>query len=125
MVGTGIVIVLLAIYILMNVACIGYFARRRAGFNPLSHLVIPVLGVATFVPAWLSGAGIKAFSFVTPLPPPLSYMGPGVAGWMVAGVIYLVYLYLRDPQRVTDIGLVHLDMAPGEVPPPGGEGRQP
>jgi len=110
MVGTGIVIVLVAIYILMNVACIGYFARKRAGFNVLSHLIIPVLGVAAFVPAWLSGAGIKAFNFVFPLTPPLSYMGPGVGGWMVIGVIYLVYLYLRDPQRVTDVGLVHLDM---------------
>ena len=28
-------------------------------------------------------AGIKVFSFVTPLAPPLSYMGPGVAGFMV------------------------------------------
>jgi hypothetical protein len=36
-------------------------------------------------------------------------MGPGVAGFMVAGVIYLVYLYRRDPQRVTEVGLVHLD----------------
>jgi hypothetical protein len=107
--------VLVAIYILMNVACIGYFARRGRGFNALSHLIIPVLGIAAFVPAWLSAAGIKVFSFITPLIPPLSYMGPGVGGWMVVGVIYLVYLYIRDPQRVHDVGLVHLDL-PGEEP---------
>jgi len=49
MTGTGIVIVLVAIYILMNVACIGYFARpanrgdRR--WNPFWHLmaVSPVI----------------------------------------------------------------------------------
>ena len=46
MVGTGIVILLVAIYILMNVACIGYFARKRTGFNVLSHLIIPLLGIA-------------------------------------------------------------------------------
>ena len=78
MVGTGLVILIVAIYILMNAACIGFFARRGTGFNWLSHLIIPLLGIAAFVPAWLTAAGIKVFSFVTPLAPPLSYMGPGV-----------------------------------------------
>ena len=38
-----------------------------------------------------------------------SYMGPGVAGFMAVGVLYLGYLYARHPQRVTEVGLVHLD----------------
>ncbi len=109
MVGTGIVIVLAAIYIIVDAACIGFFGRRRGGWNPLLHLVVPLLGIAAFVPAWLTAAGIRAFSFVAPLTAPVSYMGPGVAGWMIAGVAYLMYLYSRDPRRVTEIGLVHLD----------------
>lgn len=117
MTGTGIVIVLVAIYILMNAACIGYFAsaaNRRTGsgtrkWNPFLHLVIPLLGIAAFVPAWLTSAGIKVFSFVTPLTPPSSYMGPGVAGFMVVGVIYLGYACARHPRRVIEVGLVHLD----------------
>ena len=39
-------------------------------------------------------------------------MAPGVGGWMILGVtclIYLIYLYVRDPRRVTEVGLVHLD----------------
>ena len=28
---------------------------------------------------------------------------------MVIGVIYLIFLYARDKQRVTEVGLVHLD----------------
>src|SRR5438309_1797095 len=64
MVATGLVIVLVAIYILMNAACLGFFARRGTGFNWLSHLIIPLLGIAAFVPAWLTAAGIKVFSFV-------------------------------------------------------------
>jgi amino acid transporter len=111
MVGTGLVIVLAAIYIVINAACIGFFAKRRRGWNPLLHLVIPVLGIAAFVPAWLAAAGIKAFSFVTPLTAPSSYMGPGVAGFMVVGIGYLIYLYARHPSRVTEVGLVHLDEA--------------
>src|SRR4249919_2583078 len=100
MVATALVIVLAAIYILMNAACIGFFARRGSGFNPLLHLVIPVLGIITFVPAWLTAAGIDVFSFISPLPVPYSYMGPGVAGFMIIGVIYLIYLYRRHPRRV-------------------------
>jgi amino acid transporter len=109
MVGTGLVILIVAIYILMNAACIGFFARRGTGFNWLSHLIIPLLGIAAFVPAWLTAAGIKVFSFVTPLAPPLSYMGPGVAGFMVLGLIYMIYLYRTNPGRISDVGLVHLD----------------
>jgi amino acid transporter len=109
MVATALVIVIVAVYILMNAACIGFFARRGSGFNPLLHLIIPVLGIAVFIPAWLTAAGIDVFSFISPLPPPYSYMGPGVAGFMIIGVIYLIYLYRRHPRRVVEVGLVHLD----------------
>jgi amino acid transporter len=114
MVGTGIVLVLVAVYIVVDAACIGYFAspaRRGPGkrWNPLLHLIIPLLGIAAFVPAWLTSAGIRAFSFVVPLAPPASYMAPGVAGFIVVGVIYLIYLYRRHPERVTEVGLVHID----------------
>ena len=109
MVATALVIVLVAIYILMNAACIGYFARRGSGFNPLLHGVIPVLGILTFIPAWLTSAGLKVFPFVAPLSPPYSYMGPGVAGFMILGVIYLIYLYQHDPERIVQVGTVHLD----------------
>jgi amino acid transporter len=109
MVATALVIVIVAVYILMNAACIGFFARRGRGFNPLLHLIIPLLGIAAFVPAWLTAAGIDVFSFISPLPSPYSYMGPGVGGFMIIGVIYLIYLYRRHPRRVVDVGLVHVD----------------
>lgn len=114
MVATGIVIVLVAAYIVVNAACIGYFAspsRRGPGrrWNPLLHLVIPLAGIAAFVPAWLTAAGIRVFFFVAPLSAPASYMAPGVAGFMAVGVAYLIYLYVRDPRRVTEVGLVHID----------------
>jgi amino acid transporter len=118
MVGTALVILIVGIYIVMNAACIGFFARsRQHRFNYLSHLVVPVLGIAAFVPAWCAGAGIKiaGVSWITPLPAPLSYMGPAAAVWIGLGVIYLVYLYFRDRQRVIDVGLIHLDEAPAET----------
>lgn len=115
MVATALVIILVAIYIVMNAACFGFFVRsRHHRFNIVSHLVVPVLGIAAFVPAWCAGAGIKiaGVSWISPLPAPLSYMGPAVAVWMGIGVVYLAYLYLRDPQRVIDVGLIHIDGAP-------------
>jgi hypothetical protein len=36
-------------------------------------------------------------------------VGPAAAIWMFLGLMYLVYLYVRDPQRVVKVGLVHLD----------------
>jgi hypothetical protein len=118
MVGTALVILIVAVYIVMNAACIGFFARSREHrFNWLSHLVIPMLGIAAFVPAWCAGAGIKiaGVSWISPLPAPLSYMGPAVGIWMVIGLIYLGYLYLRDPQRVVDVGLIHIDEPAGAI----------
>jgi len=110
MVATALVIVIVAVYILMNAACIGFFARPGHRFNPWLHGLIPVLGILAFIPAWLTAAGIDvAPKYITPFSPPISYMGPGVAGFMIIGVIYLIYLYRRHPQRVVEVGLVHTD----------------
>jgi len=110
MIATGLVIILVGAYILTNAACIGYFARTASGRrNWLLHLVIPLLGIAAFVPAWLTASGIRVFSFVVPLTAPSSYMGPGVGGWMVAGLLYLAYLYRKHPTRIAEVGLIHMD----------------
>lgn len=112
MVGTALTILLVAVYILMNVACIGFFARSPGHrFNPVSHLLIPVLAIAAFVPAWCTGAGIKihGVKFITTLPAPVSYMGPAVGIFMFIGVIYLIYLYATDPERVAQVGQIHID----------------
>ncbi|HLI25286.1 MAG TPA: APC family permease [Acidimicrobiales bacterium] len=115
MLGTGIVIVLAAIYIVVDAACLGYFLRRRSELNVFLHVVVPVLGIIAFIPAWLSAAGIRAFKFISPLAPPVSYMAYGVAGWMVIGLVYLVYHQAAHPRRVTAVGTVHLDLAPEEM----------
>ena len=118
MIGTALVILLVGIYLVVNVACIGYFARRDHAFRLISHVLVPVVAIAAFIPAWLAGAGIKVpgLSFITPLAAPDSYMGPAAAAWMVLGIAYLGYLYLRDPRRVVDVALVHLDAEPEAEP---------
>jgi amino acid transporter len=114
-VATALVILIVAAYIVTNLACIGYFLRAgRAEFNPLLHLVVPVLGVLAFAPAWLTAAGLRGpgLSFVTELTPPTSYAGPAAGIWMVLGLTYLVVLYRRNPQRVADVARVHLEETP-------------
>jgi amino acid transporter len=116
LVATIIVVVVVTVYIVVNAACIGFFARfRRSSFNPVLHLLFPLLGIAAFVPALLTAAGIPAFSFVVKLTPPVSYAGPVVGAWMLIGVLYLVYLGVRHPQRIVATGVVHLDAEPEEL----------
>ncbi len=90
-------------YILLNIACITYFWRfRREEFNWLLHGVIPVLGALAFIPAFCAGAGIPVFSFISALPKPLSYAGPAAAIWMAIGIVYLVVLMARRPDRIAE-----------------------
>jgi amino acid transporter len=110
MIGTAAVIILAATYIIVSAACIGYFLRhRREDFHPIAHVLVPILSIVAFVPAWLTAAGLPVFSFISKLPPPISYAGPGVAVWMLLGVLWLVYLYMRHPERVAEVSRVHLD----------------
>jgi len=110
LVATGIVIVVVTVYILCCLACVGFFARhRRAEFRPVRHGLVPVLGVAAFVPALLTAAGLPVFSFITKLTAPVSYAAPAVGVWLLIGLGYLAYLWTRSRQRVLDTGLVHLD----------------
>jgi hypothetical protein len=53
----------------------------------------------------------------SPTTAPSSYMGPGVGGWMAAGLIYLGYLYRKHSRRITEVGLVHLDEPTAEEVP--------
>ena len=119
MIATALVIPLVGIYLVMNVACIGYFLRK-SGLQPALAPGHPGPRDTRLHPGMADGGGIKApgLSFITPLSAPLSYMGPAVAIWMVIGVIYLVFLYVRDRQRVTDVAMIHLDEEPIVAPDP-------
>ncbi|WP_330341429.1 APC family permease [Streptomyces sp. NBC_00557] len=108
--ATVIVTVVVGVYIVVNLACAGYFLRAgRAAFAPVRHLLFPVLGIAAFVPALLTAAGLPVFDFVTELTAPVSYAGPVVAVWMAAGVVVLLLLIRRHPERIAETARVYLD----------------
>ncbi|MGN5377901.1 APC family permease [Streptomyces lasalocidi] len=108
--ATVIVTVVVGVYIVVNLACAGYFLRSgRAVLKPVRHLLFPVLGIVAFVPALLTAAGLPAFDFVTTLKPPVSYAGPVVGAWIGAGVVVLILLIRRHPERIAETARVHLD----------------
>jgi amino acid transporter len=113
--------VVVLIYILVNLACIFFYLReRRAELNPLLHIVIPVLGILAFVPAWFTalGVGKGLFSWVSPLPYPLNRAGLVVAIWFAIGIVFLVYLQARHPERIRETGRIFLDDEPAPGPSP-------
>ncbi|MGI5134896.1 APC family permease [Streptomyces sp. CA-106110] len=111
--ATVIVTVVIGVYIVVNFACAGYFLRRRRElFSPARHLLFPLLGVAAFVPALLTAAGLPVFDFVSALSAPVSYAGPVVGVWMAAGVVVLLVQLRRHPGRIAETARVHLDESP-------------
>ena len=117
LVGTMITVVIIGIYIVLNLACIGFYLRhRRDEFKPFWHLVVPVLGILAFIPAVLTALGVEVFDFITALTWPFSLAAPVVAGWIGLGLIYLIYLALtRRRDRIVALGQL---FGPDETPAP-------
>jgi amino acid transporter len=115
--------IMIAIYMVFNLSCLLYYLRkRRQEFNIGLHAVIPVLGIAAFVPAWLTALGIGSsfLKFVTPLSYPASETGLIIGIWFVIGLAVLAYLYARHPERLPEMKKVFSDDVPPEPVP--GEG---
>jgi amino acid transporter len=115
-VGTIVTAVIIAIYMVVNLACLVFYLREgRAEFNPVLHGLVPVLGIAAFLPAFLTAVGIRAFAFVSALPYPISLVGPVVGVWYAIGLVYLVVLMSRRPERLRETGRVFMDEPAGEA----------
>ena len=55
-----------------------------------------------------AGAGIKfpGLRFIVPLTHPLSYAGPVAGIWTGIGIVYLIFLYVKNPQPKTPAAIV-------------------
>jgi amino acid transporter len=116
LVATLFVVLFVPVYIVINLSCMAYYWRRQRGeFNWILHGLMPLAGVAAFVPAFFASAGIKipGLRFISPLTYPLNRAALAGAIWMVLGLVYLAYLYMREPQRVRDTGKVFLEEPEG------------
>jgi amino acid transporter len=115
-IATALVVGLVPIYILVNLACILFYAReRRDEFSMLKHVLVPVLGIIAFIPGFLAGAGLKVFDFIIPLGWPLTLGSLILAIWVVLGIVYLVVLYAVNRQKIADTAKVFVGEDPVEA----------
>lgn len=92
--GTTITILILLVYMAACIA-VPFFYRRehREEFNIFRHLVLPI------VPAIILLFPIGAQFYPSPAFP-LNLAGPICAGWLVLGILVVVFLKLRAPQAL-------------------------
>lgn len=99
-------------YILVNFAVIGYFLREgRAEFNVIKHILIPVLGIITMIPAFLSVVGgltIPILNIELPaLEGDLAWAAPVVGVWMLIGIVMYFVVRATRPQAIHKLGAVY------------------
>ena len=101
----------IGVYILINVSCVVYYLRDRpAEFHWLIHGVLPVVGAVFLTPVLLTALGLggSVLKFVTPLPYPIRLCAPILGGWYIFGILYLVYLLARHPERLKETTRIFL-----------------
>src|SRR5438309_1628235 len=106
--GTVATIIIVSIYILINLSNIAFYWREHRGeFNVFFNLLVPVVGTLIFLPALLAAFGVDFAGLgIAPLAAP-SNAAPWIIGvWMVVGIVMLVYLRQRAPERVAQTGAV-------------------
>jgi hypothetical protein len=96
-------------YLLVNIAAIGFYLReRRDEFNPLKHLVVPILGALAMIPAFIGVLGGMTIPLlgvaVPPLSQPFDVVPAIVAVWMVAGVILYFVIRAQRPEAIASVG---------------------
>ena len=96
-------------YIALNIAAIGYYlGERRAEFNIVKHVVVPIIGVILLIPAFLGVLGGVTIPILNvPIPPlasPIDLVPPLVAIWMVVGIVMYFVLRSNRPDTIERVG---------------------
>ncbi|MGH9294221.1 MAG: hypothetical protein ACRD0B_02720, partial [Acidimicrobiales bacterium] len=87
------------VYIGLCLGGIGYFRKTSRRFNPLTHVLIPLIGAGIF--------GIALYGSIWPLPPtPIDTAIYITAAWLVVGLIVLWVISVRRPDSIARIGSI-------------------
>ena len=108
-IGYALGLLFAGMYIAVNIAVIGYYlGPRRDAFNPIKHVVVPILGVVLLIPAFmgvLGGTTIPILDIkLDPLASPYDIVPLLVLAWMVAGIVLYFVLRSRNPEALGKIG---------------------
>ena len=102
--GTVATLIIVGIYILTNLANIVFYWReQRSELNVLWNVIVPVLGVAIFIPVLVASFGIDFLGLgIVPLAPPASAAPWIVLAWLVIGAVLFGYLASRSPAKIKE-----------------------
>lgn len=102
-IGTIITILFVVVYGIVCVACAAYFlTQRRDVFSPFLHLVLPVLAVLFMIPVLIASLGIDFGNLgIAPLTGDPRWAPVAAGAWLVVGIILLIAIHRRNPDRLT------------------------
>jgi amino acid transporter len=102
---------LIILFISVSIAVIVSFRRQyKADFSPIRHLVLPILGIATFM--------IPLVGTFYPVPAaPYSYLPYITLGWLVLGIGVAIWLGARRSDALNRIGRVFVAEGPEQPYP--------
>ena len=110
-VATALVVAVVPVYMIANLACIGYFTKhRKEDRRTLIHVIVPVIGFLFLIPGFFNAAGITGvpgLSFIVALAAPLTYGAYAMGAWMVLGLVALVYLSSKKPEAIKEVATIH------------------
>jgi amino acid transporter len=103
-VGTGITLLYVLLYISVHASCALYFrrlGRPTTAVSVLTRFVVPIVGVLALLPELAVASGIPVFSFISPIAAPASYGAIGGLALIVIGLVYYIFIKRRHPERVS------------------------
>ena len=113
-IATGLVVVVVLVYMVANLACIGYYTKhRKEERHPFLNILVPIIGFAFLIPGFLNAAGITGIpglGFIVSLAAPLSYAAYAMGVWMVLGLVSLFVLKRKNPKAIDEVATIHMDL---------------
>jgi amino acid transporter len=102
----------LAVIVVYIGLCFGgilFFRRTHRRWNPIAHVVVPLIGAVVF--------GAALYGSIYPVPPtPLDYTPYIALAWLVIGIVVVLALRSRNPQAVERIGSILGEEGGDEAP---------
>jgi amino acid transporter len=94
-------LVIIVVYIMLCLGGIVFFYQTRdsRSWNPLVHVVVPLIGAIVF--------GAALYGSIHPTPPGILKWTPYLAAaWLIVGLLVLAWLRVRRPDSVAQIGSI-------------------
>ena len=111
-VATGLVVAIVPVYMIANLACIGYFTKhRREERHPVVHILVPIIGFVFLIPGFFNAAGITGvpgLKFIVALASPLTLGAYAMGIWIIIGLVALIYLRGKNPKAIEEVATIHV-----------------